>query len=136
MARYLACHPQTQIGYNQAVPIRVALRNAEYFTVDERGNYIYHRGDLYATRETPNSYWQWQPQEAIHRYDLPLGDTSRYPALSADRSTRAANDAILDAAERSRAYHQQHPDAPYIEILELFELPTDLTNNYPPDAVI
>jgi len=111
------------------------LRNAEYFTVDKWGNYTYHRGDLYATRETPGSYWKWEPEDAIHRYDFPLGDTSRYPVTFVDTPFRAANDAITEFAAENHAYHQQHPDAPYIEILELFELPTDLSDDYPPDAV-
>jgi nucleoid-associated protein YgaU len=117
------------------MPIRVVLRNAEYFTVDARGNYTRHRGDLYATMEKPGGEWKWQPENAIHPYDLPRGDISRYALNFIDNSRRAANDAITEFAERNHAYHQQHPDAPYIEILELFELPNDLSNEYPPDAI-
>jgi len=117
------------------MPIRVVIHNAEYFTADERGNYTRHSGDLYATMEKPGGEWKWKPENAIHRYDLPLGDLSRYPVTFVDTPFRAANDAIAEFAAENHAYHQQHPDAPYIEILELFDLPTNLSNEYPPDAI-
>jgi hypothetical protein len=118
--------------YNPTMPLRVVLRNAKYLTVDEQGNYTLHRGDLYATKQKPGDWWMWEPEDAIHHYDLPHGIVE----LPFPNFARADNEAIIQEAAKSQAEHQQNPDIPYIEILELFEV-EDLPakDDYPPGLI-
>jgi len=117
------------------MPLRVVLRNAKYLTVDEQGNYTWHRGDLYATKQKPGDWWKWEPENAIHHYDLPHGIEIEKPDPFVNLA-RSDNEIMLQEAAQSKARHQQNPDAPYIDILELFEV-RDIpdTDDYPPDAI-